>query len=387
VLPELVIRFSINNQISLGLQNVFRKPKNVYSSPPKISDRYEFSRIRKKYEKAAIAAKSESFEGRLDRLFPPPLDIKYKSQRPHKTRKIRAGFNRSLSSGVPEKIPPFGSKQGQKIREAGAAIDLLKAKKGGAARIVTLTLVGDTPEAFEALAANSGYIVNRLFQIVRRHGGDCKNWFFVWEFQKRGALHLHICLWHEVPNLAAKLGAKLVQAWHKILKDIEIESGIDMFVRRDLRGYTPRQKWQSRNEPMRKSAGGYFSKYATKGSSSEGRKTIAFWASKYPPSRFWGSSQSIKNIIKEESFEYRFESHKSEASKYYHERIEALLSQFEIAHYGTHEWKFQKGLFDSKGNPDGSRTITEGFIQNFYFLPREFERAKSAILHELLSQD
>ena len=381
LLPELIVRFSINNQVTIGLQNVYRKPSDFHQPIGENANKYKIASF-KHSQKNQVGDRQndETFGDRLNRLYP-LLDITKKSQRSKKVSILRKGFSKILGTDkADERIPPFGAKQGQKLRESGAAIDLLMTQQGGAARIITLTLVGDTKEAFECLAANSGYAINRLFQSVRRNAPDCKNWFFVWEYQKRGALHLHICLWHEKPNMAARLGVKIVQSWYKILQDIQSQTGIDMFIRRDRKTYTPKRKWQSRNEPMRKSAGGYFSKYASKASNKEERKYIYHLAQKYPPSRFWGSSQSVKNIIKENSFSYSFESWKTEASNEYCEGLRELLSQFDILDYGVFEFKVEKEWHDRKGNERGKRVISEGFRQNYYFESNLFNNVKQAVM-------
>ena len=381
MLQELVVKYSINNQITIGLQNVFRKQPDIFSCEIKNYNKFEIARREyydKKHNQNAIA--TETFGDRLNRLYP-ALDIRKKSQGDKKANILRRGFAKLSADGkaINPHIPPFGVKQGQKIRESGAAIDLLMEKQGGAARVITLTLVGDTKEAFECLAVNSAYIRNRLFQVLRDNFKDCKNYFFVWEYQKRGALHLHICLWHKTPNLAAKAGAQIVQKWYEVLQDIQDKTGVDMFVRRDKKTYTHKKKWQSRNEPMRKSAGGYFSKYASKASNKKERQHIYHLAKKYPPSRFWGSSQSVKNIVKAEAFEFRFESHKSECSEKYYDGIRAIVAEFEIKAYNSYEWKFQKELRSYNGIGVEFRTITEGFKQNYYFSCEVFVEVKQAI--------
>jgi hypothetical protein len=382
MLPELIVRFSINNQISLGLQNVYRKPKDIFDCDYRIKDKYEIARkiYERKFEQED-ATECESFEQKLDRIYP-PLDIKKKFQRSKKADRVVSGFSR-LGNGSREnleRIPPFGAKQGQKLRESGAAIDNLIAHQGGGARIITLTLPGDTKEAFECLAANSGYLINRLFQGIRRDYKDCKNWFFVWEYQKRGALHLHICLWHKEKNSAARCGVLLVRAWYKILEDIQSQSGIDMFVRKDEKTYTPKRKWQSRNEPMRKSAGGYFSKYASKASDKKERQKIYHLAKKYPPSRFWGSSHALKKIIKSESFDFNYENSKAEYSERFYEGIRAIINEFNILSIGNYEWKLEKEYYSHSLESQGKRVITEGFKQNYYFSPDDFLAVKIKIL-------
>ena len=381
MLPELVIKYSINNQITIGLQNVFKKHADVFRCDWKNFDKYTIAQhehYAKKNKQNTINI--DTFENRLDRLYP-LLDIKKKSQRGKKANILRAGFNKISADGkaINPHIPPFGAKQGQKIRESGAAIDLLMKEQGGGARIVTLTLVGDTKEAFECLAANSGYLINRLFQVVRRKFGACKNWFFVWEYQKRGALHLHICVWHKDKHISAKMGVYLVQQWYKILQDIQDKTGVDMFVRRDKKTYTPKQKWQSRNEPMRKSAGGYFSKYAAKASNKKERNHIYHLASKYPPSRFWGSSQSVKIIVKAEGLDFRFENSDPIYSEKFYNGIRAIIAEFEIESYNTYDWKYQKEFYSNNKISVEVRTITEGFKQNYYFSSENFLACKIKI--------
>jgi len=382
MLPELVVNFSINNQISLGKQNVYRKPKDIFDCDFRIKDKYEIAR--KIYERRfeqKDTTEYETFEQRLERCYP-TLDIKKKFQHGKKTDQVRLGFSR-LPDGSREnldRVPPFGAKQGQKLRESGAAIDKLVAEQCGGARIVTLTLVGDTKEAFECLAANSGYIVNRLLQVLRRGHNPCKDYFFVWEYQKRGALHLHLCLWASSRNKAAKSGALLVQQWYKVLQDIQDKTKVDMFVRRDGKTYTNKRKWQSRNEPMKKSAGGYFSKYASKASDKKERQKIYHLAKRYPPSRFWGSSLAVKRIVASESFDFNFEHSKPEYSDRFYEGIRAIINEFNILSYGQYEWKFEKEYYSPHLEMQGKRTITEGFKQNYYFSPDDFLAVKIKIL-------
>jgi len=382
MLPELVVNFSINNQISLGKQNVYRKPKDVFDCDHRIKDRYEIAR--KTYERRfepKDTTEYETFEQKIERCYP-SLDIKKKTQRSKKTDQVRLGFSR-LPDGSREnleRVPPFGAKQGQKLRESGAAVDNLMSERGGAARIVTLTLVGDTDEAFECLAANSKYIVNRLLQELRRGHSICQHYFYVWEYQKRGALHLHLCLWCESLSKASKAGVKVVQQWYTILQDIQSKTGVDMFVRKDRKTYTPKRKWQSRNEPMRKSAGGYFSKYASKASNKNERQKIYHLAKKYPPSRFWGSSLAIKRIIASESFAFNFEHSNPEYSDRFYEGIRAIINEFNILSYGNYEWKFEKEYFSPHLELQGKRIITEGFKQNYYFSPDDFLAVKIRIL-------
>lgn len=193
------------------------------------------------------------------------------------------------------------------------------------ARAITLTLPGSTPESYRALAAYSSWILNCLLQVVR----DCKkpiHHFGVWELQKRGALHAHICIGAD-PSLVPmefleELGNRIVNRWFELLKVMasqrEIKRGdkvgrlpgIDMFARseiavRDRPGPDTwrdhPEKWKADNLPIRKNVAAYFSKYASKNVDS-GNKFKALNA--YCPSRWWFCSGSVRSEIKNWRFDY-----------------------------------------------------------------------------------
>ena len=99
MLPELVLNFSINNQISVGLQNVYRKPRDIFDCDSRIKNKYEIARkiYERKFE-LKDTTEYETFEQRLDRVYP-PLDIKKKTQRGKKTDQVVSGFSR-LPNGL-----------------------------------------------------------------------------------------------------------------------------------------------------------------------------------------------------------------------------------------------------------------------------------------------
>jgi len=383
---ELKIKLLPNNQVSLFSQWVSRRDEERYSCAPDYSKEPEWEKEyhrsgRAKFERERMRTheiqripfyKADgSISFRLLRVekekgagAPPPahyahfiarLDIMKKSQR--KARNL-AGW------GGKNTEKKFTHRAGQKIRECGAMMDKASGYEPSFCRVITLTLPGDTPEAFDALARYSGYAINRIFQPVRRMGLYDSHWFFVWEYQKRGALHLHIAISNPDKDKAKECGEKIIEKWVKVLTDIGKKSRTDMFVRRDRRTYTPPEKYQNLNQEMRKSCGGYFSKYAGKAEASKENSYVAKFSKLYPPSRFWGSSKSLKQMCKENSYEEILAIGESIEER--HQEILELILRHNPVKFSGYEWR--KEIIDSHG---WEVVVSEGKCETFY-LPKEF---------------
>jgi hypothetical protein len=286
---QIKVELRANNQITITRGNWRKKEKEVSQNPVWLHDRIHESEWKDK--KQDIIAKRETYEyiRRIDPISKrPPLDITKKSQRCKKPLSMR--LNRPKN---------FTAKSGQKLRECGAAVDIACDGDTRFCHEVTLTLPANHEQAFRVLAAYSGYVVNRLFQPIRRNYGEMCLWFFVWEYQKRGALHMHICIYHPDECEGLYIAAQLIAQWHKILCDLCQMADTDMFCRRDKKSSTPRHLHQHHTSPIKKAVGAYFSKYAGKKESKQ-----SWYCQKYPVSRFWGSSKQIKQIIKDNSFSF-----------------------------------------------------------------------------------
>ena len=245
------------------------------------------------------------------------LDLLKKSQ--HEVAKPRPW-------GLPTKPKEFRWQAGEKILEGGSIIDRFVGAENSS--MITLTLPGSTWYAMDALARWSGWIVNRLTQVVRRAKCDaCEKpyWFFVWEHQKRGALHMHWCLaWDTLPQKRLHLCHQIKDKWFQLLEEISVKEGIDLFKRG---GYGRshrynRRVWQWDIQDIRKSVAAYFAKYCEKntehgfkanrgtdevglGGRSEARKRTTHPNRTYP-SRYWGSSQTVKQWSKRLTREQRW---------------------------------------------------------------------------------
>jgi hypothetical protein len=256
----------------------------------------------------------------------------------------------------------FTNAAGQKLRECGAAVDHITADPA-LTRAITLTLPANHEAAFVALAAYSSYVINRLFQPIRRKFPKECLWFFVWEYQKRGALHLHIALYHPCAVTGQILGDEMVDNWLRILADVGTLSQTDMFCKSDMKTYTPREKYQNQNQPMRRSLGAYFSKYAGKKESKQ-----SWYCQKYPVSRFWGCCYPLKDLIKSLSLDFTLVADDDRTISEMVERIMSVLAKFDINIQSNYDFDIRKNY---GGNV--SLSVASGTRHTFYCHPKQYE--------------
>lgn len=192
-----------------------------------------------------------------------------------------------------------------RVLEAGAVVDRLGMKDSSS--LLTLTLPGSTSEAQDALARWSGWIVNRQTQYLRRDRRfKDVYWFFVWEWQKRGALHQHWCVSAPTYELAREASMKLKSAWYLCLDEIGEKEGIDMYQKEG--GFIswrlfPKQ-WVWNEQRVKKSVAAYFSKYASKAATDPKDKPDMYSKKLNYPSAWFGCSANIKKARKAYSLDF-----------------------------------------------------------------------------------
>ena len=249
----------------------------------------------------------------------------------------------------------FTSRAGQKLRECGAVVD----KISGQPRFthcITLTLPANHVDAYIALAANTGYAINRLFEPIRKRYGEMVLWFFVWEYQKRGALHLHIALYHPDESEGLWISQQIIDQWHKVLIDIGKRANCDMFCKMSKRASAIRSLHQHHAQPMRKGLGAYFSKYASKKESKQ-----SWYCKRYPVSRFWGSCYALKDLIKQYSYTFSLYTDNEESIRIIVQNILETILQSELS------VAYEKSFDISKTYSNGYKlAIARGEILSFY---------------------
>lgn len=222
-------------------------------------------------------------------------------------------------AGVEHTLPPrtkFTQRLKDNLLDAG---EIMHRECNGTATFMTLTLPGSTEEAYAALALKSGYVVNRIGTWLRRRFPEIK-FAYVWELQKRGALHLHYMVGTRSPSEAGDLVKQHKRLWISILFDISNELGIDMFERED--GSTWRDqpsKVQTKLVIIREGTSHYIAKYASK-SKSKSNEDARFY-----PGRWGAVSYNMHKAIRSERCEFECTFPRLEDA---HQAVERLHEQF-----------------------------------------------------------
>ena len=374
MLPDFKLTLRPNNQITLSIQNTIKRLPTYCPNKPldgRLSDDTITRFVRREAAKFDLETyyskdlKHECLSTSYSKVCPVPLDLIKRFQQ---TDKVSS--KEKLGYGKTPRIKYFSYRSGQKLRESGAIIDRLCGSHLDRCRVVTLTIPSSEISAFKAISDYSGYAVNRLFQLVRR---DYKlsHWFYVYEHQKRGALHLHICVYHLDPEISKEIGEKLCSKWRDVLADISERSGVNLLFSRGFNRVCDIQDMQLDNQSMRLGCGAYFSKYASKTSGRYVDDINSVNARKYPPSSFWGRSRELSRMCDEYSYSIKYEGQTDIDSESL--QIEALqiLSQFKIVL--SHSFAFKKEIELSERNGSGTLTICEGFSQVFYVSPDDYQ--------------
>lgn len=380
---QFKISLRANNQISITRQKLAARREDRYelAVTPSLSQSGKDS-LMVRYAKREGARVGRKFYETNLRLYRDPvkvgltayqrslLDITSKFQRGDVGKEGNEKETKKGYGAMP-RIKSFSAKAGQKIRECGGAIDYLCEGDPAKCRVITLTLPSSEVDAFRAISCWSGYATNRLLQIIRRERDDEYHWFYVWEHQKRGALHAHICLYHSDGEKSRMLGEKLVSKWRDILCDIGRLSGVDLLFSRGFRRQVALHEMQSNSQQMRKGCGAYFSKYAAKTSNvrdTGGIETINTRNARlYPPSSFWGRSQNLVKLCNSLSFKWKYEGINGEETESLQAEALEILSQKNIVLH--HNFHFKKEI-ELEGN--GSLTIAEGKTEVFYVSPSDY---------------
>jgi hypothetical protein len=329
--------------------------QDIFAGGKKAGDKY----AEKQAEKYAIAVRdtyvlqqeiqqgeaASISEGRLERrnfgevdarLGIRALDIIDEFQQIAATKKNKGGW------GFQPNPTKFTRNARHRLLEAGAVIDK---EFGLNCYEVTVTLPGSGHRAYRTLANWSGWLINRLLREVSRNT-QTSHWFYVWELQKRGALHLHFAIAARDISDAKRVAEKLEFDWFELLLELEEKTDVELFRRDPRTTWRNRpEKWQSHVAPITKSCAAYFSKYAGKSAFSQSAND-----KRYCPSRWWGSSSAVKKSIESERRKWKFEASASCARE-----IKSILQDFllEKQPIKTYSYDFNLGQTKNGTNLGG----------------------------------
>jgi len=201
--------------------------------------------------------------------------------------KLKPGYG---IPGAGNGLTNYGRRQ---LLRAGAVLDELAVLPGNVL-FATLTLPGSTYEAKKAMAAWSGYathLVRMWFNKRAKEGLD----MHVWEFQKRGALHLHYATCVTDDNARKWLIDNWKAQATRVIDAIGKKAGVDMW--RKNANYTHadnKEVLQTDIQECNKSIARYLAKYVAK--SKEQYKENHWKECK--PSRYYGVSRKLLAELK-----------------------------------------------------------------------------------------
>ena len=212
----------------------------------------------------------------------PPLSLGLNSKLPRGT----TGYG-----SLPEKKTIFGLNAKRQIVRSGAAMEKSVASPSDCL-FLTGTLPGSTSESFSAIAAYSAYIVNNLKAWVAKRV-SAKLDFYCWEYQRRGALHLHYCIHAPSSEAQSYILSGFRDWWINTLKRIGSLSGVDLFRKNDKYSHLQDlSKVRAVAEICRKSPSRYMAKYLSKSAGKLKGRALFF-----TPSRWWGVSRPLKSLL------------------------------------------------------------------------------------------
>lgn len=311
-MKSFVLQKFANNEVRIGWQDLPRRIKKQ-SDSNKIKQSTKYSECVALTETEVIRVGSRGYL--IDRVNGCSVMTQDEADR-HEARQAQAldiirDFQRSKYGphdtrkpgwGIQPKATKFGAYARHTILEAGSIASRGTGEVGRGVE-VTLTIPGHSRGAFSAVSLWSGYAVNRLLQVIRRSGKPVE-WFYVWELQKRGALHIHMALSGVSQPELLRIGRKIRKCWFRVLEEIGRKSDTNMFLRRRGNGNNGYKQFLKGNRvaPIEKSLAAYFAKYVSKGAVKKGKTEVV---QGYHPSRWWGISRSLLKKVKKERVNVR----------------------------------------------------------------------------------
>lgn len=225
------------------------------------------------------------------------------------TKKQRESRKNAIKPGYGGFARPsrFGRNARRRIISAGSILEK-RGKNPSQGVLVTCTLPGDSPSAIREFGKWSGYVINRAFQRVRAVIYASRSWrpsqiswFYCWELQTRGALHVHTCLWSNEPAFSEYLGHVFKAGWEDAIKDISARGESDLCTKRNGRSCWLPQYWQNDVQIIRQSVARYVSKYVSK----DKTKPACWDGARVYPTRWWGMDRVLNQEVRRQSPELK----------------------------------------------------------------------------------
>ncbi len=243
---------------------------------------------------------------------PPLLDIRSEFRTDHQTDRKNTHARTS-----------FGKAAITRIFRAGGAMDRFDATRSNYL-FLTATLPGDTDEAKWAIAEYAHEIIDGLKSWFSKRFLDRKE-FYVWENQKRGALHFHYCIYCPDSGIQADITANFKAQMVRLYDGIAQKHNCNLWGKyASLASDAKASVLQARVEVVYGSVGAYMAGYFT----GKSGKHSGDAHHNYYPKRWYGVSRPLSTLIESytEKEQHEFESF-SEASEFYCQKREEILDE------------------------------------------------------------
>lgn len=228
----------------------------------------------------------------------------------------------------------FSNYARRQMLRAGGALE--KSAPHDECLFFTLTLPGSTAASMEAIARYSSRLVHGFKAWIAKRL-PAKMDMYCWEWQKRGALHLHYVVHCPDRDLGESLREGCKAEWIRLLDAVARDSGVDMYAK--SAAYTHAEnKDVTRTDAQwcRKSVAAYLSKYVSKRDS----KGFGGASRMFCPARWYGISRPLLARLRELTLTLRWEYGAERDAWGAYEEIAHVLASDSIKCY---EWNHKIG--------------------------------------------
>ena len=204
---------------------------------------------------------------------------------------IRAGWGGVCRPSI------FTSRAKNSIRDYGGITRRDYDKRG---IVFTGTAPGSTPQSIAGFARYSAEIAERFFDRITSRFSSCE-WFFVWEWQGRGALHMHAAFLLNDEQRLEELGECLHEQWRETLEGVADRASVDLFARQKGGSWRGDKRFPiTHQERFKKDPSRYFSKYMSKEHDKSQAKIADRRRNNHYPSAWWGACRTLRAKARDE---------------------------------------------------------------------------------------
>lgn len=158
---------------------------------------------------------------------------------------------------------------------------------------LTLTYPTESPEGMAAIAENSGYVVKQLGNWLRQFEDEESTFFYCWERQRRGTLHLHYAVYLPLARSRGFSNERFHDWAVRHVHNLSARGGCNLWLNKWGRDWSTSPKnLQSYAQKIEKSVSRYLAKYVSK----EATKNSVSHATSPSPRRWWGRSRNLKRL-------------------------------------------------------------------------------------------